>query len=140
MMRRIWKPKLLAAMPFCCFVWATFTNCFMKTPRTRARVLGLTLTSREKGENAIPMAGFPYHQLEGYLAKLIRSGYRVAVCEQVEDPREAKGIVKREVTRNRHRRYADRYALLDPRTTNLLVCIYNPSLGMFCRRVPSRQW
>ena len=45
------------------------------------------------------MAGFPYHQLESYLAKLIASGFRAAVCEQVEDPKLAKGLVKREVTR-----------------------------------------
>ena len=47
----------------------------------------------------MPMAGFPYHQLDAYLAKIIAAGHRVAICEQVEDPKQAKGLVKREVTR-----------------------------------------
>src|SRR5436305_263557 len=61
-----------------------------------AKVIGLTLTSRDK---QIPMAGFPHHQLEGYLRKLLLGGHRVAVCDQVEEPSQAKGLVKREVTR-----------------------------------------
>jgi DNA mismatch repair protein MutS len=60
------------------------------------RVLGLTLTQRTEG---IPMAGVPYHALEGYLRRMIEQGYRVAVCDQVQDPAEAKGIVDRAVTR-----------------------------------------
>ncbi|MCP3906334.1 MAG: DNA mismatch repair protein MutS, partial [Planctomycetes bacterium] len=60
------------------------------------RVLGLTLTQRTEG---VPMAGVPYHALDGYLQKLIAQGYRVAVCDQVQDPREAKGVVERAVTR-----------------------------------------
>ncbi|MHC5114355.1 MAG: DNA mismatch repair protein MutS [Planctomycetota bacterium] len=60
------------------------------------RVLGLTLTQRTEG---VPMAGVPYHALDGYLQKLITQGYRVAVCDQVQDPREAKGVVERAVTR-----------------------------------------
>ena len=56
------------------------------------------MTSRDKNSpNPIPMAGFPYHALEGYLQKLIRAGFRAAICEQVEDPKTAKGLVKREV-------------------------------------------
>ena len=60
------------------------------------RVLGLTLTQRSEG---VPMAGVPYHQLETYLRRLIDAGYRVAVCDQVQDAREAKGVVERAVTR-----------------------------------------
>ena len=86
-------------MRCCCFAWATFTSCSTTTRKTAARCSGLTLTSRDKGENPIPMAGFPHHQLESYLAKLIAGGLRAAVCEQVEDPKLAKGLVKREVTR-----------------------------------------
>ncbi len=89
----------------------------------------MTLTARDKSENAPPMTGFPHHQLESYLAKLIRAGYRVAVCDQVEDPRQAKGIVKREVTRIVTAGTLTDDALLDPRTTNLLVCIYQTKPG-----------
>ena len=106
-----------------------FYELFYEDAKTVARVLGMTLTSRDKGENPVPMTGFPHHQLESYLAKLIRSGYRVAVCDQVEDPREAKGIVKREVTRIVTAGTLTDDALLDPRTTNLLVCVYHSKPG-----------
>jgi len=64
-----------------------------------SRELGLTLTSRSKGEDAIPMAGVPVRSMEGYLRKLVARGHRVALCDQVEDPREAKDIVDRRVVR-----------------------------------------
>lgn len=81
------------------FRMGDFYELFYDDAKTASRTLGLTLTSRDKGENPIPMAGFPYHQLESYLGKLIAAGFRAAVCEQVEDPKQAKGPVKREVTR-----------------------------------------
>ncbi len=81
------------------------------------------LTSRDKGDIPVPMAGFPHHQLDGYLAKLIRGGYRVAVCEQMEDPKQAKGIVRREVTRIVTPGTLTDDALLDPLAPNLLVAI-----------------
>ena len=66
--------------------------------RSTSRVLGITLTKRGNGAaGEIPLAGFPHHALDAYLPKLLKAGYRVAVCEQMEDPRFAKGIVKREV-------------------------------------------
>ncbi len=108
------------------FRMGDFYELFHEDAKTCARVLGLTLTSRDKGENPIPMAGFPYHQLEGYLAKLIRQGFRVAVCDQVEDPREAKGIVRREVTRIVSAGTLTDDALLDPLHTNLLVAVCSP--------------
>jgi len=66
-----------------------------------ARDLNITLTSRQKDDegNKIPLAGVPYHALDAYLAKLIRAGHKVAICDQVEDPKLAKGLVKREITR-----------------------------------------
>src|SRR5271168_346068 len=67
---------------------------------TAARELEITLTARnkEKGE-PIPMCGVPYHAAENYIARLIQKGYRIAICDQTEDPRLAKKLVKREVTR-----------------------------------------
>ena len=78
-----------------------FYEMFFEDAITASRVLELTLTSRSKDTagSAIPMCGMPYHAVDGYLSRLVRKGYRVAICEQVEDPKKAKGLVKREVTR-----------------------------------------
>ena len=66
-----------------------------------ARDLNITLTSRQKDDegNKIPLAGVPYQALDAYLARLIRAGHKVAICDQVEDPKLARGLVKREITR-----------------------------------------
>lgn len=109
------------------FRMGDFYELFHDDARTSAKVLGLTLTSRDKGENPIPMAGFPHHQLDGYLAKLIRAGFRVAVCEQVEDPKQAKGLVKREVTRLVTPGTVTDDALLDPHESNFLAAIAPPA-------------
>ena len=67
---------------------------------TASKVLGITLTKRGRGTaSESPMCGVPFHAADGYIAKLIRKGFRVAICEQVEDPKETKGLVKREVVR-----------------------------------------
>src|SRR5262245_33336088 len=76
------------------------------------RVLAIALTGRDK---TIPMAGFPHHQLENYLRKLLATGHRVAICDQVEDPAQAKGLVKREVTRVVTPGTVTEDDLLDPR-------------------------
>ncbi len=75
-----------------------FYELFFEDARTAARELGITLTSRDK-ERGIPMCGVPFHAAEGHIARLLRSGFRIAVCEQMEDPKQTKGIVRREVTR-----------------------------------------
>lgn len=77
-----------------------FYEMFFEDAVIASKELGLTLTkrNREKGED-VPLAGVPYHSIAGYIAKLIAKGYSVAMCDQVEDPKDAKGIVKREVTR-----------------------------------------
>ena len=105
------------------FRMGDFYEMFYDDARRAAEVLGLALTSREKGENAVPMAGFPYHQLEAYLAKLIGAGLRAAICEQVEDPKQAKGLVRREVTRVVTPGTLTDDALLDPRTSNYLAAV-----------------
>jgi len=81
------------------FRMGDFYEVFFEDAKTCARVLGLALTSREKGEDAVPMAGFPHHAAESYIKRLIQAGHRVAVCEQVQDPKEAKGLLERDVTR-----------------------------------------
>lgn len=75
-----------------------FYEMFFDDAEKASRELDLTLTGREAGGGVrIPMCGVPYHAVEGYIIKLIRKGYKVAICEQVEDPKAAKGIVRREV-------------------------------------------
>jgi DNA mismatch repair protein MutS len=83
------------------FRMGDFYEMFYEDALVAARALELTLTSRSKdaGGNGIPMCGVPFHAMDGYLAKLVRKGFRVAICEQVEDPRKAKGLVRREVVR-----------------------------------------
>ncbi len=77
-----------------------FYELFFEDAVVAARELQITLTSRNKEKGtAIPMCGVPYHSAENYIAKLIRKGFKVAICEQMEDPRLAKKLVKREVTR-----------------------------------------
>ncbi|MDD4722239.1 MAG: DNA mismatch repair protein MutS [Acidaminococcaceae bacterium] len=75
-----------------------FYELFFQDALTASKELNITLTGRAGGlEEKIPMCGVPYHAVDGYIAKLIRKGYRIAICEQVEDPKSAVGIVKREV-------------------------------------------
>lgn len=77
-----------------------FYEMFFEDAKISSRVLGITLTSRSKNDaNKVPMCGVPYHAISGYLGKMVKAGYRVAICEQTEDPKQAKGIVKREVVR-----------------------------------------
>jgi DNA mismatch repair protein MutS len=77
-----------------------FYELFLEDAVTAARELQITLTSRQKVDGvALPMCGVPYHAAEGYIARLIRKGYKVAICDQVEDPKLTKKLVRREVTR-----------------------------------------
>src|SRR5215468_7065344 len=77
-----------------------FYEMFFEDAVTAARELEITLTSRNKEKGvAIPMCGVPHHAADNYITRLVQKGYRVAICDQVEDPRFAKKIVKREVTR-----------------------------------------
>jgi len=100
LMRQYHSLKQQAPNALLMFRLGDFYELFYDDAVTAARELEITLTSRnkEKGE-AIPMCGVPHHAVESYLAKLIQKGYRVAICEQMEDPRFAKKIVKREIQR-----------------------------------------
>src|SRR5688572_13204701 len=82
------------------FRMGDFFELFFDDAVTAARELELTLTSRDKDSaEPIPMAGVPHHAVTGYIAKLVDRGYTVAVCDQIEDPKLAKGIVRRAITR-----------------------------------------
>ena len=123
MMQQYHDAKQAAGDALLLFRMGDFYELFHEDAKTAARELGLSLTSRDKGENPIPMAGFPHHQLDQYLAKLIARGFRAAVCEQMEDPRQAKGIVKREVTRVVSRGTVLDDSLLEPCTANFLLAL-----------------
>ena len=74
-----------------------FYEMFFEDAITASRELNITLTKRAGGSENMPMCGVPYHSVDGYIAKLVKKGYRIAICEQVEDPKLAKGIVQRKV-------------------------------------------
>lgn len=82
------------------FRMGDFFELFFEDAQVAARELQITLTTRNpNSENKIPMCGVPHHAVNGYLAQLLEKGYKIAVCDQIEDPRQAKGLVKRAVTR-----------------------------------------
>ncbi len=102
------------------FRMGDFYELFYDDAEAASRLLQLTLTSRDK---QVPMAGFPHHALESYLQKLLQAGRRVAICDQVEDPAEARGLVKREVVRIVTPGTLTEDALLDPRRPNHLAAV-----------------
>jgi DNA mismatch repair protein MutS len=106
------------------FRMGDFYEMFWDDAKTAARVLGLALTSRSKGEGAIPMAGVPFHSVDGYLRKMIAAGHKVAICEQTEDAALAKGLVKRDVVRLMTPGTITDEPLLDGRTDNYLAAIF----------------
>ena len=105
------------------FHMGDFYEMFYEDAKTAARILGLTLTSRSKGEKAIPMAGIPCHSVHGYIRRLITAGHKVAVCDQIQDPKEAKGIVARDVTRVITPGTLTEDALLESKDHNYLAAI-----------------
>ncbi|HMK38127.1 MAG TPA: DNA mismatch repair protein MutS [Bacteroidota bacterium] len=106
------------------FRMGDFFETFEDDAKITSRVLGITLTKRGNGAaGEIPLAGFPHHALDAYLPKLLKAGYRVAVCEQMEDPRFAKGIVKREVIEVVTPGVAFSDRVLDQKQNNYLAAI-----------------
>jgi DNA mismatch repair protein MutS len=102
-----------------------FYETFGQDAIVASAVLGITLTKRNNGAaSSSELAGFPHHALETYLHKLVKAGYRVAVCDQLEDPKTAKGIVKRGVTELVTPGTATNDKLLDNNTNNFLAAIY----------------
>lgn len=122
MMKQYHEAKKACGDALLFFRMGDFYELFHDDAKSAAKVLGLTLTSRDKA-NTVPMAGFPHHQLDSYLAKLIKKGHRVAVCEQVEDPKKAKGLVKREITQLVTPGTIVDSDLLDPSQSNYLVAV-----------------
>lgn len=102
-----------------------FFETFAEDAKLASKVLGITLTKRANGKaSSVPLAGFPHHAIDTYLPKLVRAGYRVAICEQTENPKFAKGIVKREVVEVVTPGVALSDKLLDHKKNNYLLAIY----------------
>src|SRR5262245_16484631 len=131
MMERYQEVKRETPGALLLFRMGDFYELFYDDAVTAARILGLTLTSRDKGStNPVPMAGFPYHALDGYLRKLIAAGHKAAICDQMEDPKLAKGLVRREVTRIVTPGTLTEDALLDPRESNYLAAVCPTKTGV----------
>lgn len=113
-----------------------FFETFEEDAKTTSKVLGITLTKRANGAaEDVPLAGFPFHAIDTYLPKLVRAGYRVAVCEQVENPKFAKGLVKREVIEIVTPGVTLSDKLLDHKKNNYLmsICFVDKTAGIsFC--------
>jgi len=105
------------------FRMGDFYELFGSDAREAAGLLDLTLTSRDKGPDAMPMAGFPHHQLDVQLVKLVAAGRRVAICEQIDDPKTTKGLLRREVTRIVTPGIVADESLLDPTRRNHLLAL-----------------
>ena len=97
-MKQYWEAKKAHPNSIMLFRMGDFYETFEEDAILTSEILGIVLTKRANGAaSKVPLAGFPYHALDQYLHKLLQAGHRVAICEQVEDPKLAKGIVKREV-------------------------------------------
>ena len=107
-----------------------FYEMFAEDAKLASRELDLTLTSRDKGrrskpeEEQIPMCGIPYHASESYIARLIAKGYKVAICEQMEDPAAAKGLVKRDIIRVVTPGTVTDAACLEEKASNFICAVY----------------
>src|SRR5205085_1499691 len=109
------------------FRMGDFYEMFWEDAKLAAKTLGVALTSRSRGgldaDDAIPMAGVPFHAVESYLRKMISAGHKVAICEQMEDPAVAKGVIRRDVVRLMTPGTLTDDPLLDGRADNYLAAV-----------------
>lgn len=132
-MRQYVEQKLRVGDALLLFRMGDFYETFYEDAILCAKVLGIVLTTRDKNSpNPVPLAGIPYHALDSYLRKLVAAGYRVAVSEQLEDPKEAKGVVKRDVVRIVTAGTLTDETLLPDRADNLLACLCAGGDGVGC--------
>jgi len=102
-----------------------FYEMFFEDASIGAKELEITLTARHRERGApVPMCGVPYHAASGYIAKLVRKGYRIAICEQTEDPKKTTKLVQRDVVRVITPGTAIDPQLLDARDNNYLACVW----------------
>lgn len=108
---------------FLFFRLGDFYELFFEDAKKAAKELEITLTRRGKGEDSIPMCGVPYHSAESYISQLINKGYKVAICEQTEDPQHAKGVVRREVVQVITPGTVMEGTMLSEKENNYLLCV-----------------
>ena len=124
MMRQYFEIKSAHPDAILFFRLGDFYEMFLEDAIVASRILDITLTSRNKGAaDEVPLCGIPYHSCQPYIAKLVQHGHRVAICEQVEDPKAAKGIVRREVIRVVTPGLVIDTDTLDPRRNNYLAAL-----------------
>ncbi len=123
-MSQYWRAKKEEPDAVLFFRMGDFYELFHDDAKTISRELGLTLTSRDKGPNAVPMAGFPARNLDGYLMKLVRKGFKVAICEQTSDPKASRGLVERAIVRVVTAGTITEEDALDSRTHNYLAALF----------------
>jgi len=123
MMRQYRELKARDPQALLLFRMGDFYELFGEDAERASALLGLTLTTRDKGPDAIPMAGFPHPALESYLARLVAAGQRAAVCEQLSEPKPGKGPVDRDIVRVVTPGTLTDDALLDPRSANYLAAV-----------------
>ncbi len=124
LMRQYYKIKARYPNAILLFRMGDFYETFDEDAHIVSRVLGITLTKRANGQAAdVPLAGFPHHALDNYLPKLVRAGYRVAICEQLEDPKYARKVVKRDVVEVVTPGVSFHEQLLDPKRANYLAAV-----------------
>lgn len=125
LMRQYRKIKAQYPDAIVLFRMGDFYETFEEDAKITAKVLGIALTKRANGAAAdVPLAGFPHHALDTYLPKLVKAGYKVAICEQIEDPKLAKGIVKRDVIEIVTPGVAVSDKLLDNRANNFVCALF----------------
>jgi DNA mismatch repair protein MutS len=124
MMRQYKEHKAKHPDAILLFRMGDFYEMFYDDAVRASKILDIALTTRDRNkESQAPMCGFPHHSASQYISKLLLAGERVAVCDQMEDPRQAKGIVKREVTRVLTPGLTEESDTLDPSKNNYLVCV-----------------
>lgn len=127
MMKQYFDAKEASQGALLLFRMGDFYEMFFDDAYKAGETLGITVTTRDRNKSsdeATPMAGFPWQHLDAYLARLVAAGHRVAVCDQMEDPKKCKTIVKREVTRIVTPGTMMDESMLDPRQSNFLAAIY----------------
>lgn len=124
MMEQFWRAKKDAPDALLFFRMGDFYELFGEDAQVAGRELGIAVTSRDKGADAMPMAGVPVKAAEGYLLRLVRKGFKVAICEQLTDPKKTKGIVDRGVVRVVTPGTLTEETALDARAHNFLMALH----------------
>jgi len=129
MMEQFWKAKKEQPDALLFFRMGDFYELFHEDAKVAAKELGITLTARSKGADAIAMAGVPVKAAEGYLIRLVQKGFKVAICEQLTDPKKTKGIVDRGIVRVVTPGTITEETILDARENNFLAALFSSGVA-----------